>query len=400
MPAFYVEEVDSLKDQLGKLPAFLRKLIEDLLLPPLEKAAPAAFGLALTWLEKEQRQWNNVSAADPVYDEVAGIAHGACVATGCADEAALRARVMQINLLPELIQMQCSMMGAWGAATPTGHLTQLRTLDFGEGALAAQFCRNSARIFDAPPAVTTGPFANASVLVVHHPKAAGGNGGAGGLARPWASLGFTGYAGVVTGWTPDLSLSQKVDDLYGHPGRPAGAYAGRAVSFVIRDVLEGSASLEDAEKIINDATRTWGVWLGLGAADSQRFRAVNYTRASAPSFDDTTLPSLTGQTPIDSVAYIDKHPQPSRDPDHTLPKVLQAHRGNLSAAWVASNVPRLTTSGDVHIAVYDLAPDTAAAYLAIGTTAANGSFVRYAYEAPFLRFASKAIFAVPPPASA
>ena len=75
-------------------------------------------------------------------------------------------------------------------------------------------------------------------------------------------------------------------------------------------------------------------------------------------------------------------------------------RGNLSAAWVASNVPRLTTSGDVHIAVYDLAPDTAAAYLAIGTTAANGSFVRYAYEAPFLRFASKAIFAVPPPASA
>ena len=377
MPAFYVEEVDSLKDQLSKLPAFLRKLIEDLLLPPLEKAAPAAFGLALTWLEKEQRQWNNVSAADPVYDEVAGIAHGACVATGCADEAALRARVMQINLLPELIQMQCSMMGAWGAATPTGHLTQLRTLDFGEG-----------------------PFANASVLVVHHPKAAGETGGAGGLARPWASLGFTGYAGVVTGWTPDLSLSQKVDDLYGHPGRPAGAYAGRAVSFVIRDVLEGSSSLEDAEKIINDATRTWGVWLGLGAADSQRFRAVNYTRASAPSFDDTTLPSLTGQTPIDSVAYIDKHPQPSRDPDHTLPKVLQAHRGNLSAAWVASNVPRLTTSGDVHIAVYDLAPDTAAAYLAIGTTAANGSFVRYAYEAPFLRFASKAIFAVPPPASA
>ena len=169
MPAFYVEEVDSLKDQLSKLPAFLRKLIEDLLLPPLEKAAPAAFGLALTWLEKEQRKWNNVSVADPVYDEVAGIAHGACVATGCADEAALRARVMQINLLPELIQMQCSMMGAWGAATPTGHLTQLRTLDFGEG-----------------------PFANASVLVVHHPKAAGENGGAGGLARPWASLGFTG----------------------------------------------------------------------------------------------------------------------------------------------------------------------------------------------------------------
>ena len=163
---------------------------------------------------------------------------------------------------------------------PRASLTQLRTLDFGEvNALAAQFCRNSARIFDAPPAVITGPFANASrARVVHHPKAAGGNGGAGGLARPWASLGFTGYAGVVTGWTPDLSLSQKVDDLYGHPGRPAGAYAGRAVSFVIRDVLEGSSSLEDAETIINDATRTWGVWLGLGAAGTRSASAPSITR--------------------------------------------------------------------------------------------------------------------------
>ena len=135
----------------------------------------------------------------------------------------------------------------------------------------------------------------------------------------------------------------------------------------------------------------------LGRGRTRSASAQSTTRGRRRRLSTTTLLSLTGQTPIDSVAYIDKHPQPSRDPDHTLPKVLQD--GNLSAAWVASNVPRLTTSGDVHIAVYDLAPDTAAAYLAIGTTAANGSFVR-AYEAPFLRFASKAIFAVPPPASA
>mgnify|MGYP004054821373 CR=1 FL=1 len=87
----------------------------------------------------------------------------------CEDKAKMLRTMYNVNMLPELVQMQCSMMGAWGAATPTGHLTQLRTLDFGEG-----------------------PFANASVLVVHHPKAAGENGGAGGLARPWASLGFTG----------------------------------------------------------------------------------------------------------------------------------------------------------------------------------------------------------------
>ena len=98
-----------------------------------EKAAPAAFGLALSWLEKEQRTWNNASSADPVYDEVAGIAHGACSAATKAgrtcDPAALAKKVRQLNVLPDLIRMQCSMLGAWAAATPGGSLVQLRALE-------------------------------------------------------------------------------------------------------------------------------------------------------------------------------------------------------------------------------------------------------------------------------
>ena len=47
---------------------------------------------------------------------------------GVTSTLALRARVMQINLLPELIQMQCSMMGAWGAATPRGYCTAGRPI--------------------------------------------------------------------------------------------------------------------------------------------------------------------------------------------------------------------------------------------------------------------------------
>ena len=34
-------------------------------------------------------------------------------------------------MLPELIRMTCSMIGAWGSATEDGQLLQLRTLDFG-----------------------------------------------------------------------------------------------------------------------------------------------------------------------------------------------------------------------------------------------------------------------------
>eukprot|EP00666_Eupelagonemidae_sp_cell4sb_P006027 gene6027-4196_t len=39
-------------------------------------------------------------------------------------------------MLPELIRMSCTMFGAWGSATPTGNLTQLRALDFGSGPFA------------------------------------------------------------------------------------------------------------------------------------------------------------------------------------------------------------------------------------------------------------------------
>lgn len=41
--------------------------------------------------------------------------------------------VRRLNMLPELIRMACTMFGAWGPATPTGKLTQIRALDFGSG---------------------------------------------------------------------------------------------------------------------------------------------------------------------------------------------------------------------------------------------------------------------------
>jgi hypothetical protein len=42
--------------------------------------------------------------------------------------------VISLNMIPEVIQLACSMMGAWGDATKEyngGSLVQLRALDFG-----------------------------------------------------------------------------------------------------------------------------------------------------------------------------------------------------------------------------------------------------------------------------
>jgi hypothetical protein len=369
MPDFFRQYVDSLRDEIHKLPKWLQEAILAVL-PVAEKAAPVAFDLALTWLEGLQRSHNNASAAH-VYEEIRGMAHGICAAAPvdvACDEASLAKSIARLKVLPDLIKMQCSMMAARGAATPGGHLTQLRTLDFGGG-----------------------PFANNSLLLVHHPTG----------AKPFASLSFPGFVGVVTGFSPTVSLSEKVNDLDGG-GTPPGSYDGQATAYVIRDILQFSTTKEDAHAIASKAARTWGVWLGVGDVSSQNFLAIEYMRASAKAYNSSTLPALTGQEAIPSVAFIDKHPQPSTR-DLAMPTAIKASYGNLSAAAVAQQIPRATGSGDVHIAVYDYTPGSQNVLLSIGSTDVNGTYDgpggRKACYAPFVRFDAAALWKVQKPSA-
>ena len=205
MPAFYVQEIEDLVANV-KLPKWLQAEIKKL----AEEHAAAAFELALGWLEGVQHSYNNASKA-AVFEEIDAIAEGACNATTDAcDSAALAATLRKLNVLPDLIKMQCSMLGALGSATPIGSLLQLRSLDFGGG-----------------------PFANNSVLLVHHPYSPDGSQQVG----AFAALSWPGFVGVVTGFNPTLSLSEKVNDLHGG-GRPAGTYHGQTTSNVIRDIVQ------------------------------------------------------------------------------------------------------------------------------------------------------------------
>eukprot|EP00947_MAST-08B_sp_MAST-8B-sp1_P001492 g1492.t1 len=237
LPAFYKSEAAQIP--LDKLPAWLAKAIKAL----AEAAAPKAFDLALGWVLSQQK---DLIAASPakVFDEIQGMAEGVCAAqreraastassssSSSCDAASLAKTLEKVNMLPELLQMQCSMMGAWGKAVPGGRLVQLRSLDFGGG-----------------------PFANRSVLVVHHPPSP---------AHGFASLGFPGFVGAVTGVSQALALSEKVDDVTGGP-RPPGSYKGQAVSMVLRDFLQFATSPADAVAIARRAKRTWSVWLGVG----------------------------------------------------------------------------------------------------------------------------------------
>ena len=351
LPEFYKSEVDQIP--LDKLPEWLQNAIKGL----LKDAAPEAFHLALGYVLDQQKSFIGASKAN-VFDEIKGIAQGVCYNRTNCDADKLESTIQRINMLPELIQMQCSMMGAWGDAVPGKSLVQLRSLDFGGG-----------------------PFANQSVFVVNHPTDS---------ENSFAVVSFPAFVGAVTGFSDKISLSEKVDDVTG-ASRPKGTYKGQAVSFVIRDILQFADSKESAVSIAQAAQRTWSVWLGIGDYVSQKFVAMLYQMASALPYDDETLPSLTNQTRFKDVAYIDKHPQPSINPD--MPSLVRQYYGNLTARNVATIFPRVMQSGDVHVTVTDFAKQEA--YLATGLTDANGDYTRMACDSPFLKFDLQALWARP-----
>ena len=297
LPSFYKSEVDQIP--LNFLPQWLQNAIKGL----LKDAAPEAFKLALNYVLDQQRSFIEASKAG-VFDEMRGIAEGVCFNRTDCDVDALEKNIQQVNMLPELIQMQCSMMGAWGDAVPGNSLVQLRSLDFGGG-----------------------PFANQSVLVVNHPSDSKG---------AFATLSFPAFVGAVTGFSENIALSEKVDDVTG-ASRPKEHTRGKQYHLLFGTYFN-MRILKKLLLLLLRLPPVRGQWLGIGDYESQKFIAMLYDEDSALPYDDETLPSLTNQTRFKDVAYIDKHPQPSPNPD--MPQLVKDYYGNMTAKNVATIFPR------------------------------------------------------------
>ena len=283
-------------------------------------------------------------------DELHGIADGMCAAKTLADASQecdsddWFVKIARFNMIPELVRMSCTVIGGWGPATQNGALFQVRALDFGAS-----------------------PLATFTTLAVHR-DASG--------APLFASVSFPGFVGVVTALSPKIGLSEKVWETYEGCGLQPGSYDGEAVVMVMRDAVENAASREDAESMFDSAQRTWAVWLGVGGAEDQILDVVQYKQDSTTIQTDQTLPDVTLQPKMDSLAYVDKHPQPSKstpDSDDYLPNLLQARYGNLTAEAMVEVVAGHET-GDIQVAFYDWTPDKERLLFSIGKVDAKTTF--------------------------
>lgn len=281
-------------------------------------AAPEVFRLAEAWVWEQEKQY--VPAG--LIDEMSGMAQAVCDTAGGSgcNVTEWQQTIQATNMLPELIRMACTAFGAWGEATTskTG-LVQLRALDFGGG-----------------------PFANYTVLAVNHATESGNS---------FASVTFPGMVGAITGVSQSgVGISEKVWMTYDTPDLLPGSYHGLADVFVLRQILENSKTKEDAIDYLKNIQRTWAIWIGIGDYSSQKFNLVGYQQTSVEVYDDHTMPSMTGAQFIDSVCYVDKHPQPSHSSD--LGEALADFRGDISLE-TTKTIIQFHGTGDLHTAAYD-----------------------------------------------
>ena len=346
-----IQEIDT-----SGMPDWLAKILDK----TAGKRAPGAVHKALDWVWEQEEKY----VPQRLIDEMDAIAEGICSVLGDkCDVEDQKKMVRATNMLPELIRMSCTAYGAWGKATGGG-LVQLRALDFGPG-----------------------PFANYTIVSTSRANSAGE-----GPSDPFVSVAFPGMVGVITGVSQSgIGVSEKVWMTHDKRDLQPGSYDGEPDVFVLRDILENASTKEDAEEYMLNAKRTWGMWVGTGDYKSQEFDLTGYRQKDSVTYNDKTMPSMTGQPYMENLCYVDKHPQPSTD--DTLPTALKYFYGQISLDTTKTIVQTHTT-GDVHAAAYDFTKDELT--LTIGKIDAMGYYGNndegMAYNRPWTLFKLSDLF--------
>jgi len=262
--------------------------------------------------------------------------------------------VINLHMLPELIQAACTMVGAWGSAINEGSLYQLRALDWS----------------------TNGPFQKWPALIVYHPNTDNGH--------PFAILSFTGAVIALTGYSSaPMGICEKVWISYnGTQSR-----TGQPWHFLLRDILQFDQSVDDAITRIVNAPRTCSIHVGVGDPKN-KFRAIEYSHDYVQIYNDINYPEYNGHPKLNNVVYINKHVQPSQDP--CLGDLLKSQYGSIDAEYFIRHVAPEHQTGDAHAAVYDFAKNLV--YAVVASPYLNGTYTP-AYDRQWTKFDMAALFA-------
>ena len=228
-------------------------------------------------------------------------------------------RLVRLNLFPELIRASCSIIGVWGPASKTGDLLQVRALDW----------------------VAAAPINQYPTVTIYHSTEPGSN--------PHANIGWAGLVGSLAGYSTKVGVAEKVwlpfnDSLTTIFGEPW--------MYVLRDVLQFANNLGDAINMIQNAKKTYQIYVGVGSKSDNELRGFQYSYAKTEVYSDKnwSKPFSTNHPQMNGVMYWDKSVAQN---DGCISQVLQNYYGNIDWNILANYVSPLHKTGDTLLAVYD-----------------------------------------------
>jgi hypothetical protein len=259
-----------------------------------------------------------------------------------------------LNLLPELIKAACTVLGAWGESTLSSSLLHVRSLDWDDKA----------------------PIASYATVTVYHPNASY-QGYADhfhefykqqySTSHAFANFGYAGLIGTLGAYSEaSVGLGEKV---WITKERDITSRFGNPWTYVLRDVVQFSNSIDTALTMFINAKRTCSIHLGLGAYDRNTstmndenvgFRGIEYSAKELNVFNWQDMFNTPAHPQLKDVVYWDKHVQPSGNP--CLGSLLVQNYGHLDAATIIANITSLSETGDAMNVVLDYGEN--AAYLA------------------------------------
>ena len=267
-------------------------------------------------------------------DEIQGIADGAGIDV---------TEVRRANILPELTQAHCTVLGAWGVATTDNRLLHLRALDWDAYAPINQF----------------------PTVIIYKPTESG--------SKPFANIGYMGSIGTLTAMSKiGISAGEKVmviNDPKYYPEDPQITYFGKPWMFVLRDTVQFANNIADVEDMLLSAQRTMKIHGGWGSLPDNTFRGMNYAANYVEFFDDKnyTWYNNFSQPQLDGVFFLNKHVQPSDDP--CMGNILREQHGQITAETMYRDIVGYQRTGDNKWAVMDPeAQEIWVAYSQYGTT--------------------------------
>jgi len=285
MTGFYAHLMDQVEHYIKDLPKPVQDWITNI-------GLDVALGLTYEWTKKYTPNY--------FFEELSGLSNGSGFDY---------MKLVKIHMLPELVKAGCTMVGAWGAATPNGELYQLRALDWD--------CDS--------------PLQKQPTIVIYHPNK--GNG------HSFANVGWAGWIASITGMSSvPLAISEKVGDDFGKSSR-----IGIPFHYLLRDILQFDNTLDDSINRMINAHRTCAIYAGVGDGNYGEFRLFEYTQGSLTVYDDKNSPFKPHFT---NVVYRGIQTD-------CLVDRIQALHGNITAINIIQNLVSYTGTGDLHLAVYD-----------------------------------------------